>query len=580
MIKQQLNKIYVMSLLLPIILIAVFLFVGNYTMLYRNHKEMLISDNLRIKSVLFEVTTSVTNLSDYIFDNDSVQTLISTEYGTEELARTALEEFSLIHDLYSQHMEISTINLYTDNVSLVSYEHVQVINQDNQEWFYDAMETPGYYWSTLSTTNQLDIPYQELMLVNPLTINNSDYSALLVVTLSNNYLKNRINNNQLDVDITVNHDPVFYSTWGNENRVINFDDYENETYYTYSGVTDYLGIHTLLEVSTMKPIKTNDKIYIFSNNPNAIPTINNILLVNLLIVGMSILIPLLVFITYTRQFSKRVLTLKNEMHRVTMGDYDIVDTFKGNDELADLFNDLQTMIESIKEKNQAIYEGQLNEQKLTLHSQKMELDLLSSTINPHFLYNTLETIRMKALSSKDKEVADAIKMLGKYMRYNLESTGSTTTLASEINYINLYLNIQKLRFSNRIKHTIHVDESLDLESIKTLPLLIQPIVENAFNHGLSEVTENGEIQVNILDLGDMVQIQVIDNGCGISESQLKSLRDKFSQNQTNEKDSFGLYNIHNRLRLYYGDTFGLEIISAISKGTTIQFEFPKKSLEG
>ena len=580
MIKQQLNKIYVMSLLLPIILIAVFLFVGNYTMLYRNHKEMLISDNLRIKSVLFEVTTSVTNLSDYIYDNDSVQTLISTEYGTEELARTALEEFSLIHDLYSQHMEISTINLYTDNVSLVSYEHVQVINQDNQEWFYDAMETPGYYWSTLSTTNQLDIPYQELMLVNPLTINNSDYSALLVVTLSNNYLKNRINNNQLDVDITVNHDPVFYSTWGNENRVINFDDYENETYYTYSGVTDYLGIHTLLEVSTMKPIKTNDKIYIFSNNPNAIPTINNILLVNLLIVGMSILIPLLVFITYTRQFSKRVLTLKNEMHRVTMGDYDIVDTFKGNDELADLFNDLQTMIESIKEKNQAIYEGQLNEQKLTLHSQKMELDLLSSTINPHFLYNTLETIRMKALSSKDKEVADAIKMLGKYMRYNLESTGSTTTLASEINYINLYLNIQKLRFSNRIKHTIHVDESLDLESIKTLPLLIQPIVENAFNHGLSEVTENGEIQVNILDLGDMVQIQVIDNGCGISESQLKSLRDKFSQNQTNEKDSFGLYNIHNRLRLYYGDTFGLEIISAISKGTTIQFEFPKKSLEG
>ncbi len=575
MIKKQLYKIFLLSLLLPIILVATFLFYSNYKMLYDSHTEMIISDNLRVKSVMFEVTTSVTNLCDSISEDQGLQDLVATSYANVQESRDALDEFDLLHVYYERHTEVASITLYTDNTTLFSYEHVNVVDDDNSVWFYQTANVPGYYWSTLNTVNQLDIPYQELQLVHPISIDNSDFLAVLVISISNNYLKNRITNNNLEVDITVNHDPIFYSSWGNEETVIDFDNYYDQDFYYYSGVTDFMGVNTLLEISTIRPIKADDSIYVFSNNPDAIPSINNIMLINLLIVIMSVLMPLVVIITYTKQFTNRVNTLKTEMHRVTMGDYDIIDTFKGNDELADLFLDLQNMIQSIKMKNLAIYESELKEQKLSLHAQKMELDLLSSKINPHFLYNTLETIRMKAVSMKDLEVAEAIKMLGRYMRYNLESTGHVTTLESELFYISLYLNIQNLRFSNRIKHYIHVDDTLKPEEIQTLPLLIQPIVENAFNHGLKETTENGEIHVNILDKVDSVLIQVKDNGTGIRPERLELLRDRFSDIEDKETTSFGLYNIHNRLRLFYGDSYGLEIISELGKGTTIQFEIPK-----
>jgi two-component system sensor histidine kinase YesM len=544
-------------------------------MLYQNHKEIIISDNLRIKSVMFEVTTSVTNLCDSIADNEGLQTLIATQYDSVSDSRKALQDFTLLRTFYERHTEVASITLFTDNHTLYTYEHIRVIDESNQNWFETSFAIPGYFWSTLSSVNQMNIPYQELQLVHPISINNSDYSAILVITISNNYLKNRVSNNNLEVDLAVNDDSVFYSSWGNEDQSIDFNDYHQQSFYFYSGVTEYMGVKTLLEVSTIRPIKAADSIYVFSNNPDAIPSINNIMYVNLLIVIISILIPLVVIISFTKQFSKRILTLKTQMHRVSMGDYDIIDTFKGNDELAELFVNLQNMIQAIKLKNQAIYESELKEQKFILHSQKMELDLLSSKINPHFLYNTLETIRMKAVSSQDVEVAKAIQMLGRYMRYNLESTGNLTTLASEIFYINLYLNIQNLRFANRIKHRITIDPILNLDAIQTLPLLIQPIVENAFNHGLSETTEKGKIDVNILDKGTHVQIQVIDNGKGIGPHELALLRNKFSDYDETERTSFGLYNIHHRLRLFYGDTYGLEIISETHKGTTVQFDIPK-----
>ena len=119
------------------------------------------------------------------------------------------------------------------------------------------------------------------------------------------------------------------------------------------------------------------------------------------------------------------------MHRVTDGDYNIIDTFKGNDELADLFYDLKVMIHAIKSRDQKIYEISLEEQRLLTHQGAMEFQLLSSKINPHFLYNTLETIRMKAFNSGNREVSNAVYLLGKYMRYNLESSSETKSLAEE-----------------------------------------------------------------------------------------------------------------------------------------------------
>ena len=145
---------------------------------------------------------------------------------------------------------------------------------------------------------------------------------------------------------------------------------------------------------------------------------------------------------------------------------------------------MQVMVQKIKEKDAKMYQALLKEQQLLNEQQVMEMKMLAGQINPHFLYNTLESIRMKSLTSGNREVANAIKLLGKSMRYVLENTGtSLVTLKKELDYVETYLQIQKIRFGDRVNYRIEVIGMLDLEKYLILPLLLQPVVENAIVHG-------------------------------------------------------------------------------------------------
>lgn len=126
--------------------------------------------------------------------------------------------------------------------------------------------------------------------------------------------------------------------------------------------------------------------------------------------------------------------------------------------------------------------------------------MLASQINPHFLYNTLETLRMKAFTAGDREVATGIKLLGKLLRYVLVNIGTTyTTLANELEHIDTYIKIQKIRFDDRVNYTLAVDDGIDTQEYMLLPLLLQPIVENAVVHGLEGVDGTGYIKIHIYE---------------------------------------------------------------------------------
>lgn len=577
MLRKQLYIVSILSILLPILLIGSFLVRNNYSLLYSHHQDMLQSENLRVRSIIFEITTSITNVCDTLREDEGLYELLGTKYMTQEEARLALETYSSIRDIYERHTDISSIKIYTKNPTLYSYGHIEVVDEENEAWFERLTEKQGYYWDTLVSENQFGIKSHELILYHMVKLPKTGEVNLIVISVSNNYLKNRIDNNKLDVDLTLGGDPVFFSTLKQTGQVIDFNGYETIPFYQYRGQTQYFGHSALLEVSTFKPIKSQDSIHIFSSDLEAIQAIKRILNVTMLIVFFSVAIPIVIIVKYTRQLTNRVDTLRTEMHRVTGGDYNIIETFKGNDELAELFADLKIMIASIKDRDQTIFDNRIKEQQLINHQQKMELEILASKINPHFLYNTLETIRMKAFSNDDLEVANGVKLLGRYMRYNLESTGEATTLKSELDFIEIYLKIQKLRFTSKIDYQMVIDESLDTDHILILPLLIQPIVENALLHGHEETIEGGLIEIRVMSAQQDVLIDVWDNGCGMNEEALTKLRRKIRGEEKPLKSSFGLYNIHQRLKLYYGESYGLHVTSTIEKGTTIGFMIPMKN---
>lgn len=579
MLRRQLYKIFVTILLIPAVVIGSYMLIYNYNMIYDNHKDMLKSDNLRIRSILYDVTTSLTNACEIISRDQGLQELLSKKYDGANSAMKAMTNFTFLKEINSRYTEISSLKVYTDSEYLSSYEHISVVEDEERDWFYEVLQNPGDQWGTRTYTDKYNNIYKELQVVHPIIISDSDVKAVLVVSISGNYLKNRIRNNTLNVDIAVNSEPIFFSTMGNEGSEIDYNFDNAASFTSFTGVKSYNNEKVLIEASAIKPVMTDDYIHIFSIDNAAVNRLAGLLQTEILIIALSILVPTIIIVIYTRQLTFRITTLRTSMRRVTSGDYNIVDYFYGNDELADLFDDLKIMIKSIKERDQKIYESSLEEHRLISHQKSMEFQLLSSKINPHFLYNTLETIRMKSFNSGNKDVATAIKLLGKYMRYNLESSGELKPLSEEIEYIRIYLEIQTLRFGDRIGYSIELEDNLDIGQLNILPLLIQPLVENALLHGHDETMENGMIWIRCFVKNKMLRIEIEDNGVGMSDEELEKVLTKINAVDAPNKNSFGLYNIQHRLLLLYGEQSSLTFEANQNVGSCIGFSIPLSQME-
>ena len=184
-----------------------------------------------------------------------------------------------------------------------------------------------------------------------------------------------------------------------------------------------------------------------------------------------------------------------------------------------------------------------------------------------------------ALQHKDRDVANAIRLLSKSMRYTLSNQGKRiTSLQEELDAIQVYTQIQQLRFGERVHYKCIIDSELNPKEIYLLPLLIQPLIENAISHGLESVAQNGFVTLTIsLYHPNILCISVSDNGVGIEPDKLAQIQKDIYKNDIEDTSHIGLKNVHNRIKQYYGDDYGLFISSTVEQGTIVKLLFPIKN---
>lgn len=284
------------------------------------------------------------------------------------------------------------------------------------------------------------------------------------------------------------------------------------------------------------------------------------------------ILSLLIIVLFTSVFSRRITLLSEKMHAVAGGNFDVEFTDTGHDEIAELYTDLEQMINSMQTMMNDVYQAKLQNEEFKFVQMEAEFKALASQINPHFLYNTLETIRMKAFCNNDKETADLVKKLGKFMRRCLEFKDGEVTLRSELEFTNGYLELQSARFGDRVSYSIYSEVSKDY---MILPLVIQPVVENAFVHGIEGCKDNGHIDIKVYYSGENVIIDVKDNGSGMSNEKLRELEAKLRRNDTSSGKSIGLTNVNKRIKMYHGEQYGLTIKTKEGRGTTIRITLPR-----
>lgn len=213
-----------------------------------------------------------------------------------------------------------------------------------------------------------------------------------------------------------------------------------------------------------------------------------------------------------------------------------------------------------------------------LIKKQMDLSILREQINPHFLYNTLESIRSQAELTDQEEIATAIETLAIYLRYCINSHGEPVHLFEELQNIQDYYQIIRFRFFDRIRLIVNIDDPAILQSY--LPqLTLQPIVENAINHGLKDKISDAVITISATRSDNIIYLKISDNGCGMDEDQLLKLEDRIAHpveiNLENKKGhGLALPNVHHRIQLIFGNSYGLHVQSIPGEGTDIYIEYP------
>jgi sensor histidine kinase YesM len=270
--------------------------------------------------------------------------------------------------------------------------------------------------------------------------------------------------------------------------------------------------------------------------------------------------------------------------RVSNGELEIEKLdIKTNYELNSLIDSFNNMVERLKElisdiENKAIIESKLKEQEIkNLEISNLlnesELKFLQSQINPHFMFNTMNTIMALAKIEGAKQTADLLKSMTDILRYNLKKIDVTVTLYDEVEIIKNYIYIQKTRFGAKIDYILNIDESA--LAFKVPSMILQPFVENSIIHGLEPKEGKGYLEVSIMNVDENIYILIKDNGIGMSEERLKAVIDKETDISAESRSGIGVKNVIRRLELKYGSGV-VSIKSVLHEGTEISIKLDKK----
>jgi two-component system sensor histidine kinase YesM len=214
-----------------------------------------------------------------------------------------------------------------------------------------------------------------------------------------------------------------------------------------------------------------------------------------------------------------------------------------------------------------VVENELQMRKSKIKQHETEFIALQNQINPHFIYNTLDAIRMNAILVDDYSVADLLVSLSRLLRYNISKSGTYVTFEEEINYVKDYIALMNTRYVAEISLHIDIDESLENEKI--LRLILQPIIENSIKYGFAKRTQ-GQISIVAKMVNDDIIVKAKDDGLGIEPARIIDLNNALdSEDASSEKNSIGLANVNQRLKLRFGMGYGLSIESILNEGTTV-----------
>ena len=494
----------------------------------------------------------------------------------EDLNQPTVRKSKLLEDLRARNSRISnivSIHIFGNNGLILtdgpSNEVKSYVDVSQMTWYQDAMDAKGKpVVSSSHTQNYLKSDEQWVFSVSAAIMEEGNVLGVVLIDMNYKVLLDMCNG------IRLGQQGYVYII-SEQNDII----YHPKQQLVYSG---------LIKEDTEKIIALAEGSFTEKVDANRLITVHTVDDVGWIIVGVSyigellvstseILIPI-VFLTLicvagscliakrmAERISKPILQLEEHMHQVQAGDLDTVIVVEAKTaELEALTLSFKEMVKRIKG---LIEEAKDHQRRL----RKSELNILQSQINPHFLYNSLDTIIWLGERGESDKVVRTTAALARYFRLSLSRGKEVISIYEEIQHIKHYLEIQKIRYANKLNYRIEV--SPEVYDYMTVKVTLQPLVENALYHGIRDQDEGGLIDVRAWLEGEMVIFEVQDNGKGMTKEQMRTLFTAPASTAIT-KGGVAIKNVQERIKIYFGNDYGLSFTSVQGEFTCVRIVIP------
>jgi two-component system sensor histidine kinase YesM len=287
---------------------------------------------------------------------------------------------------------------------------------------------------------------------------------------------------------------------------------------------------------------------------------------SLIIAVVTLILAGILAVFFTKSIVNPITKLRRLMKKTEEGNFDIQFNSRYDDEIGQLGNSFNHMIGEIKNLINLVQVEERNKRKA-------EINILQAQIKPHFLYNTLDTIQWMAQEHNAKDIVEMVGNLTNLLRIGLNSGDEIIKLRYEIKHVESYLMIQKVRYEDKVNYEIEIDD--DILEYNVIKLILQPLVENAIYHGLKEKRGKGKIIIKGAVENNKIHLKVIDNGKGIKKDKLEEINALLRENDSSKrKIGYGSFNVNERIRLNYGEEYGIVYSSIYGEWTTVDIWHP------
>ncbi|MDO5337455.1 MAG: histidine kinase [Eubacteriales bacterium] len=565
---------------LPAILIGGYLIQGTRNILVEQTKTVEVTELEMARRQLEEILTTVNMVSKYFFFDEELEKIAFEQYEDYQEMVDDYKAYTAFVD-YGQYYNqlISRFTVYLENETIRGNSQFVKVNDAirEQKWYQNVLNKGGgALWQNVPSSMNAD---EGFALTRLLKTKRGKNVGVLVLHIQKERINDILRSREYDTFVALDKDQIISERIKSDIDLDNITKFlPEEDFDTYQDMVSVDGKKYILTSVGISPDESQDSLQIVSMRSlqKILQEANRQNQKSVYLFLLSIGLSCFMIAAFSWSFSERVARFHKEMRKAAEGNFQLEKKLGGNDEISELYDYLGTMIFEIQKLLSEIYQEKLHAERLKREQKEAEFKMLASQINPHFLYNTLEVIRMKARMNKQYEIEELVKMLAKILRKNIQAGSQDVSICTEAELVACYLRIQQYRFGDRIQYEIHVDP--ELEEHKILPLLLQPIVENSIIHGLEIKEGIGHIFINITQTDKRICIVIEDDGMGMTEETLQKIqRDMNRRNQ--DGTHIGIGNVHQRVRLRYGEAYGVKINSEWQKGTKVEIVLPKEENE-